>query len=152
MNWLAFRPAIKVFLDGVEQREAIEADDAAGYVIVHKRDAAGKLVINQAARAVERVTLFGDVRIELPPRAAPRVEAKKPLAKTPQPGRRGQPTTYAYRYWRRGFRSMGLTLDRLAMRQGIQFAISGRRMPEPIITLRPGRLLVLLRRREITAQ
>ncbi len=45
---------------------------------------------------------------------------------------------YAFRYWRRGFKAIGCNLDRIALRNGIQFQISGRYQA---ITCDPGKWL-----------
>ena len=59
------KQAIHVFLDDVEQRHVITADDDAGLVVVQVRDAAaGKAVLNESRDAVQHVELRGKVRIE----------------------------------------------------------------------------------------
>lgn len=53
----------RVTLDGVLQRDVIEADDTEGWVIVLKRNEQGLLVVDRAEGRVERKWLCGHVRI-----------------------------------------------------------------------------------------
>ena len=58
------RTAVKVFVDEVEQRDVVTADDETGIVVVLVRDGDGKLVLTPELNAVKRLELRGKVRIE----------------------------------------------------------------------------------------
>lgn len=66
-----------------------------------------------------------------------RTEAKRQM--TPK-------QSYSFRYWRRGFKQRGMHLDRIALRNGIQFRVSCPFEAEAIVTLDPGKLLTRLDR------
>ena len=66
-HWrLHFVRGPQVFLNGVEMRDCIEADEEEGYVIRHVRDVAGRLVVDGDVLRTERlrgsVELKGDRR------------------------------------------------------------------------------------------
>lgn len=58
---------IRVFLNDVEQRDVVTADDALGFVLKAKRDKSGLLVKGDDEFSTEQV--FGNVRIEIGGRA-----------------------------------------------------------------------------------
>lgn len=58
-----------VTLDGHEVRNVITADDRLGYVLAHKLDASGQLVLNAKRTEIIRQQLRGKVAIELVRRA-----------------------------------------------------------------------------------
>lgn len=53
----------RVWLDGVPQLDAISADDVAGIVVRHARDADGELVLNWVTYSLQTETVRGRVRI-----------------------------------------------------------------------------------------
>lgn len=56
---------IKIFLDGVEQREALIADEEEGFVRRVVLTQKGKLAYNPATEAVLEETVRGKVRVEI---------------------------------------------------------------------------------------
>jgi len=60
--------AVKVFLDGVERAQVFTADTEKRLVVVPVLDANGRMQLNADRTGVLRETLYGHVRIELPPR------------------------------------------------------------------------------------
>jgi hypothetical protein len=59
-----FRPgAYEIFLNGEKVPQVLTADEEQGYILKHKLDEHGKLVINAAGTAVEREELRGKVEI-----------------------------------------------------------------------------------------
>lgn len=56
-----------VFLDGVELRDVITADDEEGMVVQAKRDEKGLLVVDYIAGEVVTETRYGAVRFEVRP-------------------------------------------------------------------------------------
>jgi len=53
----------KVEIDGKRIENPFEADDEAGYVLLHARDEDGGFVINEEQTETVKVTLRGNVRI-----------------------------------------------------------------------------------------
>lgn len=55
----------KVFLDGVEQKEAITADEELGMVIRHRMTPKGRISVNYATKEALEETVYGRVVIEI---------------------------------------------------------------------------------------
>jgi hypothetical protein len=60
------RPGAKVFLDGVERKRVFVADEESRLIVIADLDADGRLQLNKERTEVKKVTLYGEVRIELP--------------------------------------------------------------------------------------
>lgn len=58
----------KVFLDGEERTQVIEADEKGRYIVRYRTDEQGKPVFDAARENILTEKLRGDVRIELDPR------------------------------------------------------------------------------------
>lgn len=63
-NWGEIAPRIRVFVDGVEQKEVVEYDCDAGTVLRNKLDADGKAQLTQDKSEVLRETVKGVVTVE----------------------------------------------------------------------------------------
>jgi hypothetical protein len=58
---------VRVLLDGVEIRCVFTADEERGLVIVADLDEFGRSRLDHARRAIRKKTLYGLVRVEIPP-------------------------------------------------------------------------------------
>jgi hypothetical protein len=55
----------EAYLDGVNvSKDCTEADDVGGFVVLHVRDANGKIILTSDKHDIEREVKFGTVRIE----------------------------------------------------------------------------------------
>lgn len=68
-------PDVRILLDGIERTRVVEADEEGRFIVVHKVDERGKLVLNAARDAVDRDRLEGLVTIITPPGFVPRKRA-----------------------------------------------------------------------------
>ena len=57
---------VRVFLDDVEMRYVITADDEAGMVVQYQRDGKGSLIVDFGLGECVCETLYGAVRFEVP--------------------------------------------------------------------------------------
>jgi len=55
------RRKVRVFVDGVEQKECVTADTKRGVAVIHQRDAAGWLAINRRRDRLKLQQVFGRV-------------------------------------------------------------------------------------------
>lgn len=66
VNWQKY-PRCQPYLDGVELKDCVTADEEKGEVIVFRRNKDGNLELTAAKDEIITEKLYGDVRIDLEP-------------------------------------------------------------------------------------